>query len=125
VSLGYIGYCKKVSEDDLTVFYAYSGADWNNKSQEKADETAFDGVLAIDKSVLLWEPSKPRKQTEYLNWAHSALKNGQAVIITECSTAFRRGGGGGIDYIARLLFYDIFEHLHKNGSLPDKAAFIQ
>ena len=81
MSLGYVGHCKKVSEDDATIFYVYSGADWNNPTQEKADEMAYDGVLAIDKSVLNLRPSKPRIQTEGLHWAFSAIEKGQAVLL--------------------------------------------
>jgi len=123
VSLGYIGHCKKDSEDESAVYYTYSGADWNDKSQDRAAENAYDGAFAIDKSVLQWEPSKPRKQTEFLQWAYSAIDNVQAVVIVECKNSFRRGRD--IDYIALRLLCNIFEHLHKTGTLPEKMSFIQ
>ena len=126
MSLGHIGYCKKDAEDSAAVFYAYSGADWGNKTQSKADETAFDGTLAIDKTVLQWKPSKPRKQTESLGWTRSAIENGQAVVLKECRNAFRRfNPASDIDYIALRLLCKIFEYLHETGKLPDKESFIQ
>jgi hypothetical protein len=123
LSLGYIGYCKKVSEDDATLFYSYSGANWNNPAQEKSNEKAYEGVFAIDKSVLDWIPSKPRKQSEGLEWAFSAIESGKAIVVTECKNAFYRGRD--IDYIALRLFFHIFEYLNQSGELPDKEAFIQ
>ena len=126
MSLGYIGYCRKEAEDETAVFYAYSGADWSNKSRNSTDETAFDGAFAIDKSVLQYKPSKPKKQTEALEWAYRAMKNGSAVVLQECKNAFRRfNPEGSIDYIALRLFFNIFEYLHETGAFPDKEAFIQ
>jgi hypothetical protein len=122
MSLGYIGYCKKASEDENTFFYAYSGANWNDKSHDKVDETAFDGVLAIDKSVLQWKPSKLKKHAEHLEWVRAALKNGQAAVASECSNAFYLFG---IDYIALHLFYGIFKHLYETGEFPNSKTFIQ
>ena len=125
MSIGYVGYCKKESEDDFTVFYSYSGANWNNLEREKADETAYDGTFAVDKSVLLCKPSKPRKQVEYIDWTYSAVENGQAKVIVECKNAFYRGEDKDIDYIALRLFLHIFDYLHEHGLLPDKESFIQ
>jgi hypothetical protein len=125
VSLGYIGHCQKDSEDESAVFYTYSGADWNDASRDRAAEKAYDGTFAIDKSVLQWKPSKPRKQTEFLDWAYSAIENSQVVIIVECKNSFRRYKGLDIDYIALRLLCSIFQHLHKTGTLPESMSFIQ
>jgi hypothetical protein len=42
MSLGYIGYCKKETEDDTAVIYTYSGADWNNPQRDRSAEMAYD-----------------------------------------------------------------------------------
>ena len=101
MSLGFTGHCKRIFEleDDLTSFYAYYGADWNNEFRDKASDIRLDGVIAIDKSVLQWKPAKPRVQTEYIGWADTAIKNGKAIVITECRNAFTRGNLP-IEYIA-------------------------
>ena len=118
MSLGYIGHCKICLEDDATVYYAYSGRDWNNKAQDETYEDAYDGALAIEKSVLFWNPSKPRKQSESSDWAYSAIENNQAVVLTECKNAFYRGQN--IDYIAFILIRKIFDYLYQEGRFPDK-----
>ena len=124
MSLGYIGYCKKIAEDDLTICYSYSGSNWNLTTNEKSAELAYDGNFAIDKSVLQWKPAKPRIQTEYIHWTHTAIENNQVVIITECRNSFYRHGNN-YDYIVLHLFYKIFDTLHKTGELPEEACFIQ
>ena len=124
MSLGYIGYCKKTVEDDLTVCYSYSGGNWSLPTNDKSAELAYDGNFAIDKSVLRWEPAKPREQTEYITWTHVAIENNLAVIITECKNGFYMCGFN-FDYIALRLLYHIFETLHNTGEFPEEAVFIQ
>jgi len=123
MSLGFIGFCRKESEDDSTIYYAYSGANWNDKSQNKNYEKSFDGVFAIDKSVLRWKASCPHKQTESIDWTYNAIDSGLAVVIRECQNSFRLDSIE-MDYIAHRLLLKIFEELHKT-EFPENAAFIQ
>ena len=119
MSLGYIGYCKKISEDDLTVCYAYSGSNWNLPTNDSSAELAYDGDFAIDKSILQWKPAKPRVQTEYIHWTHTAIENRLAVIITECKNAFYRHGMN-FDYIVLNFFIRYLIPYTKPANFPKK-----
>ena len=120
MSLGYFGYCKKILEDDIAVYYAYSGVNLNDPDCDLSAKRAYDGAFAVDKSIMNWIPAKPN-QTGPIYWAHAAIENGQAVVITECKNAFKFSKD--IDYIAEHLLFCIFEHLHETGTLPESETF--
>ena len=124
MSLGFIGYCKKTSEDDTTVYYAYSGSNWNNPNNDSKAEMAYDGELSISKSVLAWERTKAKQQTEYIHWTSNAIEKGDAIIICPCKNAFTRYSGN-IDYIASKCFQKIFKRIYQDGAFPDIEGFMQ
>ena len=50
MSLGYIGICKKVAEDDSIVIYSYAGENWNDDGKSKrGDSQLQDGMFTIYK----------------------------------------------------------------------------
>lgn len=124
MSLGYIGYCKKVLEDDTVVFYTYSGADWNNPNRDCNAEMAYDGELSINKNIFEQARTKSKQQTEYIGWAYSAIESGDAIVVRPCKNAFTRGSIK-IDYIAHCCFLNIFERVYHDGVFPEKEGFIQ
>lgn len=50
MSLGYIGICRKVAEDDYIVIYSYTGENWNDGGKSKhGDSQLQDGLFTIYK----------------------------------------------------------------------------
>jgi len=121
MSLGFVGHCKKKSEDENGVFYAYSGANWNIPRDRNADE-AYDGEFFISKSVLAWERNKT-KQYEHIEWVSKSIKTGNTVIVKPCKNSFKRIGS--IDYIAYCCLLKVFKHIYNDGIFPEKECFIQ
>jgi len=118
MSLGYIGYCKKETEDNTAVIYTYSGADWNNRQRDRSADMAYDGELFISKNILNYTKGETKN-----SWIFAALKNGD-VVINPCKNAVFRFKEN-IDYIALRCLYSISKHVYSDGVFPEKEAFIQ
>lgn len=112
MSLGYIGYCRKVDEDEQAVLYVYSGGDWNNPNNDKVAEKAYDGELFISKTAL--SHKNP----------HTAIDTGEADVMRPCKNACIRGAIR-IDYIVYRCLLHIFERVRDDGVFPESEAFIQ
>jgi len=124
MSLGYIGYCKKLDEDDSHVLYAYSGSNWNNPQNDRDAEMAYDGEILISKNVLARERTKSKQLSEYITWTYEAIENGEVDISRQCKNAFFRGNRV-VDYIALHCLLNIFKKVYSDFAFPEKAAFIQ
>ena len=120
MSLGYIGYCKKTIEYPDAVVYNYSGGNWNVKTNVSESETAYDGVIYIDKAVLDYPKNK---ETKY-GWLLTALEADHVHIMYECKNAFIRGLIP-IDYIAFRCLLKIFDKLYCEGVFIENGCFIQ
>ncbi|NLB60943.1 MAG: hypothetical protein GX802_00695 [Clostridiales bacterium] len=123
MSLGYIGYCKLINEDEKHVYYAYSGANWNDANRDREAERAYDGLFSIDKSVMQrWSEVKQLDNSIYLT--AFAIENNYVNIIRLCKNAFNRYSVK-IDYIVFMLLNHVFNHLISEGVFPNNEAFIQ
>jgi hypothetical protein len=125
MSLGYIGYCKKIEEDEQAVVYAYSGADINDENRGFDADKAYDGVLWIDKSILSWPRDKTKKQKESVPWTFEAIEEGVACVLRPCKNSFFRGSNKNTDYIAYRCFDKIFQRIFHGEAFPETERFIQ
>ena len=112
MSLGYIGICKKVAEDDSVVIYSYAGENWNDDGKSKrGDSQLQDGMFTIYKGSFCTDVGR-----------HVQL--GGIEIDRECKNAFQRPGIA-VDHIARMLLNHIFTYYKKNNHFPAQESFIQ
>ena len=112
MSLGYIGICKKVAEDDHIVIYSYAGENWNDGGKSKPrDSQLQDGMFTVYKGSFCVN-------------IESAMQSGGIKIDRECKNAFQRPGVA-VDYIAWRLLSHIFTYYRKNNQFPFQASFIQ
>lgn len=112
MSLGYIGICRKVAEDDYIVMYSYAGENWNDGGKSKhGDSQLQDGLFTI------------RKDTFSDNLNH-CLQTGTVKIDQACKNAFQKSDIS-CDYIAWRLLRHILKDYQRNLSFPEKASFIQ
>ena len=139
MSLGYMGVCKLVEQDEEIVIYAYSGMDIDdNHELRRVHFLDYDGEIWIYKRCLE-EPEihikikrRPsgRKYEEIKRITHvpsvlKHIKNNDVVIEKECANAFRRSGNIDVDYIAYRLIDKIFTYYQEHGCLPEKEGFAQ
>ena len=138
MSLGYIGFCRKIDEDIFSAVYEYSGENWNDRRSTHGDARLFDGVFVIDKCCLEEPALVPStfRAASGAEWditgraLHSPKINkhiveGNIKILRECKNAFRRNDRETTDYIAGKLLHTIFIQYQKEGKMPDTAAFIR
>ena len=121
MSLGYIGYCKKIDEDSDAVMYAYSGVNLNDPNSDLDAEKAYDGELFILKKSILELPRTKHKQlTEYIDWTSDAIESGVAIVLQPCKNAFIRSpyNPSGIDYIAYRCLHKIFKRFYQENTFP-------
>lgn len=139
MSLGYIGMCKKESEDEEMVIYSYSGENWNDGENSKSgDSLLYDGSFIIYKDCLeepeihtkLLRMPSGRKKLLQKRITHVAdiikhLNNKRIVVEKECKNAFRQAASMPVDYIAYMLLPDILKKYQTEVFLPDEDSFIQ
>jgi hypothetical protein len=139
MSLGYLGNCKLVVQDDNIALYSYSGENWNDKNSKSGDIELLDGVLCIFKKCLEEPeiytkvkklPSGKRKTFEK-RIVHTPsivehILEEQIIIEKKCKNEFKRETMDGVEcYIAHMLLRKIFTEYQENGVIPEKTAFIQ
>ena len=120
MSLGYVGKCNKISEDEKIVIYSYAGENWNDNGKSKqGDRFLQDGRFIIYKECL------EIKKAHITVTKH--IIDGKIIIEKECKNAFRRDicENISIDYIAYILLTNIFKKYQEEGNLPETEAFIQ
>jgi len=122
LSLGYIGYCKKIDEDNEYVLYVYSGSNWNNPDNDNDAEMGYDGEFIIKKESICRE--RINKQTDFITWTYDAIKNGDVEVERPCKNAFYLSTFQ-FEYIALHCLLHIYKHFYKECVYPNKTAFIQ
>lgn len=138
MSLGYIGLCKKILEDEQVVIYSYAGENWNDGGKSKTGDVHLqDGMITIYKDCLEQvdvhrhikkTPSGRKKTIEKrivtIPSLDDYIKSERIVIDQECKNAFRCGSMK-VDYIAYRLLLHIFKRYQTGDELPDEERFIQ
>ena len=131
MSIGYHGFAKLFSEDDTFVYYAYSGANFNDKTRDKEADYYYDGRFRINKDILNRIKMLPEKDYPYYSWTDTAIDEGYLIIDRECQNAFHNALGREypIDYILLRLLYHVFEEIYKLKDeikeFPEKVVFLQ
>ena len=136
MSLGYVGICSLLEQNEEIAVYAYSGANWNIPGCHEYGD--LDGRFWIDKRYLDEPELHPKNMRRPSGEKYVVFKKiirfpditehiaqGHIYIERECKNAFRRSSGAGIDYIARRLLVKIITSYQENGVLPEKECFIQ
>ena len=112
MSLGYVGMCRKVAEDDRMVIYSYAGENWNDGGKSKhGDSHLQDGFFTIHKDFFGVD-------------LDGRIRTGKIIIDRECKNAFHKPGVL-CDYIAWQLLNHIFAQFEKNRHFPEQKTFIQ
>jgi len=131
MSIGYHGFAKLISEDDDFVYYAYSGANFNDKTRDQEADHYYDGRFRINKEILQRIEMLPDTDYPYYSWTDIAVDEGYFIIDRECQNAFHNSLGREypFDYILLRLLYNIFEDIYKLNDeikeFPEKVVFIQ
>ncbi len=118
MSLGYCALGKLKCQDDIYVYYLYSGENWNDKDCKIDDRLLYDGLIKIDKNIF-------NKDNAYYNNISSAIMDGKIQVVIECRNAFYRFNDIKFDYLALRIVYNIFKQYRINYVLPEKVGFIQ
>ena len=129
MSLGYLGLCKKILEDDGMVIYTYGGENWNDEKSHSGDSHLQDGIFAIDKQKLTLSPTpyKTKRKTLYWPPVMEYVSSGAVSVDTECKNAFiiKDNGCITIDYIAYMLISHILIKYKETTIFAESEWFIQ
>jgi len=131
MSIGYHGFAKHFSEDDTFVYYAYSGANFNDETRDKNADYYYDGRFRINKEILKRIGDRPKKGYPYIDWTHIAIEEDFLIIDRECQNAFYKAGSTvyPLDYIIYRLLTNIFKSMYETKDevmeFPRAAAFVQ
>lgn len=138
MSLGFVGKCRKIVEDEERAVYAYSGENWNDPSSQSGDVHLLDGEITIRKRCLeepeihtrLRKTPSGKKELQTKRITHVVdiqrhIEDGNITIDKKCKNEFNRSRSSGANYIACGLLLKIFTSYQEQGVLPEQESFIQ
>ena len=114
MSVGHGAFCKKLSENDECVTYAYSSFNYNNKKYLN-DERICDGRIIITKSIFSDDLSI------LCDSFHDLYDNGD-IIIENCSNTWQKHSKG-YDVMAVHLWCKLLRQIQKLQCFPDKCNY--
>ena len=109
MSLGYVGKCIKLSEDEEQVLYSYSGENWNSETSREGDRDLQDGLFVIYKNIEADD---------------KIIFGGKAKVLRECKNAVKVSDES-VDRIACMLIWKVLDSYEKTGAFSEESRFIQ
>ena len=114
MSVGHGAFCKKLSENDECVTYAYSSFNYNNKKYLN-DERICDGKIIISKKVFSDSWGVP-------NDSFAELYDKGDIVIENCSNTWLKCSIG-YDVMAAHLWCRLLRQIQKLQCFPDKCNY--
>ena len=120
MSIGYGAFCKKESENDEFVTYAYSSYNWNDERYYN-DERVCDGKIIISKKVVSDELSL--HSHDYLGSDFTKLYDNGDIIVKNSSNTWMKHSKG-MDVMAIHLCFKLLNQYQKEYCFPDECHYL-
>lgn len=139
MSLGYMGMCTLMVEDDNLAIYTYRGEDWNLPEELRAEIEAVEGEFSIEKRCFEKPTIRTRihrlpngkKKTEVKKILHTVdwgkyLEGGGIVVFELCGLdGYSSEKGHRPGHILCCLLGHLFREYQETGEIPKTAAFVK